>query len=144
MSEAVFFYLSYFHAFLKWWTTRWWLLAYPTSQKSQNGLMRPIFIQLNSNLSFIMPHAIWMLTVTDPPATPTKTAWYLKFSTVFFINFGWNLLWVLIMAHKLKMSSRCLLSFFDLPTQPPKTNQYWKFLTAAYLSDVDEIWHRGW
>ena len=54
----------------------------------------------------------------DLPARPTKIDQYWKILTsVFFVRFGWNLVWGLIMNQKQhRLSLKWLRPFFDLPT----------------------------
>ena len=71
----------------------------------------------------------------DLPARPTKSDQKWKFLTsVFFVRFGWNLVWGLIMGQKQhRMSLICLRPFFDLPARPTKIDQKWKFLTSVFF-----------
>jgi len=71
----------------------------------------------------------------DLPPRPTKIDQKWKFVTsVFFVRFGWNLVWGLIMGQKQhRMSLKYLRPFFDLPAQPTKIDQKWKFLTSVFF-----------
>ena len=128
-------------------------LNQPISQKCKNGLIWPIFIRLSSNLvqrSLItFQTAIeclkWLRPFFDLPARPTKIDQKWKFSTsAFFIRFGWNLVWRLIMGQKQhRMSLKCLQLFFGLPAlsgyQPdqPKPTDSEIYQLMYFLSDLD-------
>ena len=72
------------------------------------------------------------------PARPTKIEQKWKFLTsVFFVRFGWNLVWGLIMGQKQhRMSLIYLQPFFDLLARPTKINQKWKFLTSVFFCQI--------
>ena len=71
----------------------------------------------------------------DQPARPTKIGQKWKFLTsVFFVQFGWNLGCGMIMGQqKHRKSLICLQPFFDLPARPTKIDQKWKFLTSVFF-----------
>jgi len=80
----------------------------------------------------------------DLPARPTKIDQKWRFLTsVFFVRFGWNLVWGLIMGQKQhRLSLICLRPFFDLPARPTKIDQKWKFLTSVFF--VRFGWNLVW
>ena len=54
---------------------------------------------------------------------------------LFFIRFGWNFVWGLIMEQKAERAER---PFFEKPAQPTKVDKYWKFLSFVFF-----VWF-GW
>ena len=76
----------------------------------------------------------------DLPARPTKIDQKWKFLTsVFFVRFGWNLVWGLIMGQKQhRMSLKCPRPFFDLPAWPTKIDDWYKESYDFYFPII--IW----